>query len=112
VTAAASALMAASPAGSFAVVGAATVLGAAGSAVILPHADTLVMNCLDEADRAKGLSVYYVVLFSLSAPFGWIGGVLFDASGRLPFAAAAAILLAALCLCRLLPRRPPDPREE
>jgi MFS transporter, DHA1 family, tetracycline resistance protein len=95
--------LAASPAGSWAVVTASTLLTAAGSAVMVPYSDTLVANAVPEADRSKALSLFYVFYFTLSAPWGYLGGLLFAAYDRLPFLAAAAILGACLALALAIP---------
>jgi MFS family permease len=92
------------PPRSFSVVTASTILSTAGAAIIVPHSDTFVANTVAEADRAKALSLYYVLLFALSSPFGYLGGVLFSVSDRLPFALATAVLLAAIVLACFVPR--------
>lgn len=98
--AASAAALALSPSRSFPIVVASTVLGAIGSALTLPLADTLIANSLVEADRAKAMSIYYVLLLGLTSPFGWIGGALSEISARLPFAVmgAASALAAAIAL--------------
>ena len=92
------------PARSFALVIASTVLTAAGSAVIFPYSDTLVSNTVEENDRSKAMAIFYVLLFAISSPFGYIGGVLFGASSRLPFLLAGVMLIGGLVLCLALPR--------
>jgi DHA1 family tetracycline resistance protein-like MFS transporter len=59
---------------------------------------------VEEHDRATALSLFYVVVLGLSAPFGYVGGLLYAINDRLPFAAAALILLLAACLALTLPR--------
>jgi hypothetical protein len=88
----------------FVVVVASTLLTAAGSAIVLPFSDTLVANTVEEHDRATALSLFYAMVLGLSAPFGYIGGLLYGISDRLPFAAAALILLPAAGLTLALPR--------
>ena len=100
--AAGSALLAASPVRGTTVVVAATVLGGIGSALTLPLSDTLIANTVAEADRAKAMSVYYVLLLGLTSPFGWIGGILSSVSPRLPFAVMAAALAAAAGIALLV----------
>jgi Na+/melibiose symporter-like transporter len=92
------------PPKSFLVVIASTLLTAAGSAIVIPFSDTLVANTVEEHDRAAALSLFYVLVLGLTAPFGYVGGLLYGISDRLPFAAAALILLAAACLTLALPR--------
>jgi DHA1 family tetracycline resistance protein-like MFS transporter len=92
------------PPKSWVLVIASTLLSAAGSGIVLPFSDTLVANTVEEHDRATALSLFYVVVLGLSAPFGYIGGLLYGINDRLPFAAAAFFLLAAACLTLALPR--------
>ncbi len=93
-----------SPARSLLAVTASTVLASAGAAIVVPHSDTLVANSVPEADRATSLSLFYVLLFAASSPFGYLGGVLFEAFDRLPFALATLALAAAAGLVTLIPR--------
>jgi MFS transporter, DHA1 family, tetracycline resistance protein len=97
-------LLALSPAGSILVVTLSTVLSAAGAAIIVPHSDSLVANTVPEPDRAAVMSLYYMLVFGASSPFGWLGGVLFARGARLPFLLAAGVLGAALLLALLVPR--------
>jgi len=92
------------PPGSMLLVTASTVLSAAGGAIVVPYSDTLVANTVAEADRAKSLSIFYVLLFALSSPFGYVGGALFEISDRLPFALATVVLVAAAALAASIPR--------
>lgn len=102
--AAGAALLAASPPHSTVAVVIATMLGGIGSALTLPLSDALIANTVAEADRAKAMSVYYVLLLGLTSPFGWIGGIISSASPRLPFAVMAAALAAAAGLALCIPR--------
>jgi DHA1 family tetracycline resistance protein-like MFS transporter len=87
------------PPRSYLVVILSTILTAGGSAIIVPHSDTLVANAIPEADRSKALSVYYVFLSALSSPFGYIGGVLYARNEILPFLLATVVLGVTLLLC-------------
>jgi MFS transporter, DHA1 family, tetracycline resistance protein len=100
------------PARSYALVIASTVLTAAGAAVVFPYSDTLVSNTVEENDRSKAMAIFYVLLFAVSSPFGYIGGLLFSASSRLPFLLAFIVLLGGLALCLALPRLRKSRREE
>jgi MFS family permease len=93
-----------SPPRSMLVVTASAVLASAGAAIVVPHSDTLVANSVAEADRAKSLSLFYVLLFALSSPFGWLGGILFERLDRLPFALATLALVVAAGTAALIPR--------
>ncbi len=92
------------PPRSLLLVTASTVASAAGAAIIVPHSDTLVANTVAEKDRAKSLSIFYVLLFALSSPFGYVGGVLFGVYDRLPFILATAAVAAAAVLALFIPR--------
>ncbi|WP_455383564.1 MFS transporter [Salinispira pacifica] len=75
-----------------------TVLTALGTAVVSPTVDTMVANSIRDEDRAGLTSLLYVFLFGLSAPFGYIGGVLTAVTPRLTFllvagTAALSVLL-------------------
>ncbi len=73
---------------------AATVIGGVGQAITFPMVDALLANSIPEAQRAKVMSICYVLIFAASAPFGWIGGRLLEISPRLPFGLAAVICMA------------------
>jgi MFS transporter, DHA1 family, tetracycline resistance protein len=103
-SAAGMALLVICPPRSYVVVIASTLLTAAGSALMYPFSDTLVANTVQENDRAKALSLFYVALFALSAPFGYLGGLAFASYDRLPFILAAFILAGALGLALFIPR--------
>jgi MFS transporter, DHA1 family, tetracycline resistance protein len=92
------------PPHSYLIVTLGTLLTAGGAAIVVPYSDTLVANAIPEADRSKALSVFYVLLYGLSSPFGYFGGLLFARSARLPFVLAAAVLGIALFLCLFIPR--------
>jgi DHA1 family tetracycline resistance protein-like MFS transporter len=89
---------------SFVMVIASTLLTAAGAAIALPFSDALVANTVEEQDRATALSLFYAMVLGLSAPFGYIGGLLYGIGDRLPFIAAALVLLPAAGLTLALPR--------
>jgi MFS family permease len=103
-SAAGAALLALSPSRSFPIVIASTVLGGIGSALTLPLSDTLIANTVAESDRAKAMSIYYVLLLGLTSPFGWIGGALSEISPRLPFAVMGIVLALAAAIALCVPR--------
>jgi MFS family permease len=88
-TAAGAALLAAAPGGNWPVALLATALGGVGSAVAIPVTDGFLANAVPDRDRARVMAVFYVVMFALSSPFGWIGGLLSGISPRLPLALVA-----------------------
>ena len=93
-----------SPPQSLAAVIVSTVLSGIGTALAVPLADTLTANTVKEKDRAKVMSLFYGVSFALTAPFGYLGGVLSMISDRLPFVVAIAAVLAAAALAAVTSR--------
>ena len=74
-----------SPEHSYVTVVLSTILVALGTAIVFPVVDSLFANSIPGGDRAKVLSLFHVFLFGLTAPFGYIGGLLAGVSERLPF---------------------------
>jgi len=74
-----------SPQGKFYIVVISTFIGAVGGAMIYPFIESLVANSIDNENRAKTMAILYMVVLGISAPFGYIGGVLSSISARLPF---------------------------
>jgi len=102
--AASAGLLAASPPRSWPVALASTALGGVGSAVVVPVTDSFLANVVPDRARAKVMAVFYVLMFSVSSPFSWIGGLLSEVSPRLPLALVAAVCLPGLALSALVPR--------
>ena len=71
---------------------------AVGTGVAGPVVDAVLANSVDESKRATIMSIIYTLMFAISAPFGWLTGVLAEAGGRLPALFAAAAMLAAVAL--------------
>lgn len=61
------------------------VLEAAGVAIILPFAESMLANVIVDEHRAKTLSLFHTVSNGIIAPFGYLGGVLAAVSPRFPF---------------------------
>lgn len=80
------------------------ILTAAGTSVVFPMVDSLMANAVEERDRAMSMSVVYLFLFGLSAPFGYIGGALSAISSRLTFLLVAAAFIVDLVLVVVLNR--------
>jgi DHA1 family tetracycline resistance protein-like MFS transporter len=94
--AAGSLLLTFSPMRSFFAVMAGMIIAGVGSALAIPLSDTFVANTVVEKDRAKAMSLFYTVLFAVSAPFGYLGGVVSAISDRVPFVIATAALVASV----------------
>lgn len=78
-------LLALSPDQSYIVVIISTLLMAYGTAISIPLVETILANSIEDEDRARIMSIIYVFLFGLTAPFGYIGGLLSSISEELPF---------------------------
>jgi len=101
--AASAALLAASPERSWPIALMATALGGLGSAVAFPVTDSFLVNAVPDRGRAKVMAVFYVVMFAVSSPFGWVGGLLAAVSPRLPLALVAVVCVLGLGLSALVP---------
>jgi MFS family permease len=101
-TATSAALLAASPGHSWPIALVSTALGGAGPAVVFPVTDSLLANAVPDHSRAKVMAAFCVVLFAVSSPFSWIGGLLSAVSPRLPLALVAALCLPGLALSALV----------
>jgi Na+/melibiose symporter-like transporter len=98
------ALLAASPERSWPIALLSTALGGLGSAVVFPVTDSFLANAVPDRGRAKVMAVFYVVMFSASSPFSWVGGLLAAVSPRLPLALVAVVCLLGLGLSAFVPR--------
>ena len=94
-----------SPHKCYAVVILSTVLTAFGTAMVFPFSDALMHNTITDSDRAKIISLLNVFLFAVSAPFGYIGGLLSSVAKQLPFVLLAAIQVVGLVLLVLFARQ-------
>jgi MFS transporter, DHA1 family, tetracycline resistance protein len=97
--------LAAAPENGMAAAVIAVVVGAFGTAVAQPLIDSFLANSIPEADRAKVMSIVYLILYGLSAPFGYVGGLLAGISTRLPLAFVAVSYLGSIALALTLPRK-------
>ena len=101
--AASAALLAASPVRSWPIAILSTALGGVGSAVVFPVTDSFLANAVPDRGRAKVMAAFYVVMFSVSSPFSWVGGLLAAVSPRLPLALVAVVCVLGLGLSALVP---------
>jgi len=102
--AAGAALLAASPVLNWPVALLGTALGGLGSAITFPVTDGFLANTVPDRTRARVMAVFYVVMFTASSPFGWVGGMLSAVSPRLPLALVAVVCVLGLALSALVPR--------
>ena len=99
------ALLIAVPAGSYALLLAATALEACSA----PLADTLLQKLVvihvDPKERARIMALLYALVIVLTSPFGWIAGRLSEVNRSLPFVMNVALFaLGALLTALALPR--------
>jgi MFS transporter, DHA1 family, tetracycline resistance protein len=81
------------------------VLEAAGFAIILPFAESMLANALVDEHRAKILSLFHTVSNGIIAPFGYLGGVLTTASPRFPFLLVLGTLVLRFVLVKCTAKR-------
>jgi MFS family permease len=62
-----------------------TFLEAASLALVSPLMDSMVILTVDPQERARIQALMYVVVISLTSPFGWIAGRLSEVNRTLPF---------------------------
>ena len=95
-------LLVLSPEQSYIVVGLSTVLMAYGTAVSYPFIESILANSINDEERAKTMSILYVILYAITAPFGYIGGVLSSVSQGLPFVLLTVIFILCIILTFVL----------
>lgn len=97
-------LLVISPKQSFSMIILSTALTAYGAAVSFPFIESLIANSIDDTERAKTMSILYVILYGITAPFGYIGGVLSSISEELPFVLMTLVFIICLLLVEILSR--------
>ena len=74
-----------------------SIVAEAGSlALIRPLTDSLQVTLVDPKERARIIGVLFTTVLLLSAPFGWISGVLSALDRRLPFVLVGILLLSTM----------------
>lgn len=73
-------------------------------AAISPLIDKLIVLTIDPHERARVQSILYVGVILLTAPFGWIAGVLSSINNNLPFLLTIVLLVAGAVLAWLAGR--------
>lgn len=74
------------------------VITAAGTAVAQPFIDGLSHGSIDNEKRSGMTSILVAFTLFVNAPFGWLGGKLYEINARLPFAAASALFIVSVVL--------------
>lgn len=96
-------LLLSSPRGSVPLLLLYTAVEALAYALVIPQRDTLLNTFIDQKERARQLAVMNAFTVALSAPLGYVSGLLSAADGRLPF--VLNILCYAACLLLMLPAK-------
>jgi hypothetical protein len=66
--------------------------------------ESILANAIGDKERAKTMSILHVMLFAITAPFGYIGGLLASVSEELPFVMMSLIFLVCIFLILVLDR--------
>lgn len=69
------------------------VLEACSLALVQPFMDSLVATSVDPKERARIMSILYVIVIILTSPFGWLAGISSELDKRLPFVMNIALFL-------------------
>ncbi len=81
-----------------------TIFMAFGTAISFPLVESILANAIGDKERAKTMSILHVMLFAITAPFGYIGGLLASVSEELPFVMMSLIFLVCIFLILVLDR--------
>jgi DHA1 family tetracycline resistance protein-like MFS transporter len=73
------------PQASYVFLGLSVILEAGSIATVSPLVDRMAALTVDPRERARILSILYVIVISLTSPFGWIAGTLSETNKNLPF---------------------------
>lgn len=95
---ASNALLALSPAGSYAMVALSTFFEACAFALIGPFKETLLVDAIEPQDRAGIVGLFNLTTIILASPFGWIAGLLSERGRMLPFYLLTVFSIAGLAL--------------
>ena len=90
-----------SPAGSYPLLLLGTVIDACSYAAFGIYLDKMVVITVNPEERARILSIMYVVVIILTSPFGWLAGKMSELNRLLPFATNIFIYLIAAILVYL-----------
>jgi MFS family permease len=77
-----------------------------GGGILAMLAESLVALHVDEAERARVLSILMMIIMFISAPFGWIAGLLSGISRNLPFVLNLVILTTGIIATLVYYRKP------
>lgn len=74
------------------------ILDAVAAALFIPQKDSMTTIFVDKQERSRLISLIYIVMITVSTPFGWIAGALSDWNRRSPFVLNAFFYLICLLL--------------
>jgi MFS family permease len=80
-----------------------------GVGILAMLAESLVALHVDAAERARVLALLQMTIMFVSAPFGWIAGILSGISRNLPFVLNTVLLATGIVLTSLYYRRNQKP---
>jgi len=64
-----------------------------GFVLVIPRKDSLLVTYLDIKERARMLSLVYVIMIAFTSPFGWLVGLIAEYNRMLPFLLNIAIYI-------------------
>ncbi|MCL2809336.1 MAG: MFS transporter [Treponema sp.] len=70
--------------------------------------ESLISLYVNPAERARIMAIRFMIVLSIAAPFGWIGGILSDISRNLPFVLNMVFLLAGIIITLIYYRKEND----
>jgi MFS family permease len=76
----------------YAVLGLSLLFDGFGIGMLAMLAESLIQIHADSAERARVLAIFQMIVMLISAPFGWIGGLLSELSRNLPFVMNLALI--------------------
>lgn len=76
--------------------------------MIFPLLDSMQVIMVDPQERARVISILYVIVMGLSSPFGWIAGILSSIDRRLPFVMNVILLIIGVVLTFVASVTPKD----
>ena len=86
------------PDSNYAVLIASVLLEAFSLSLISPLLDSMQVVMVDPKERARIIAILYVIVISLTSPFGWIAGLLSSIDHRFPFLMNIVLLIIGLVL--------------
>lgn len=105
-------ILVATPTGSYAVLLLATLIEALSMPAASAMLDKLVVLVIEPQDRARTMSLLYVLMIICTSPFGWIAGQMSQANRMLPFLLSIGLYFIGALLTLYSSRLTPAPVEQ